>query len=41
MLPAGTGIRRYLNAIVGSQEELDTITESREQFAKTKKRQTV
>ncbi|GAB3541709.1 DNA-directed RNA polymerase subunit beta' [Spirosoma fluminis] len=41
LIPAGTGIRRYQNSIVGSKEELDTITESREQFARTKKRATV
>jgi len=41
LIPAGTGIRRYQNAIVGSKEELETLTESREQFARTKKKATV
>ncbi|RYC67403.1 DNA-directed RNA polymerase subunit beta' [Spirosoma sordidisoli] len=41
LIPAGTGIRRYQNAIVGSKEELETLTESREQFARTKKKVTV
>lgn len=41
LIPAGTGIRRYQNAIVGSKEELETITESREQFTRSKKRATV
>jgi DNA-directed RNA polymerase subunit beta' len=41
LIPAGTGIRRYQNAIVGSKEELETVTESREQFARSKKRATV
>ncbi|MBD2756431.1 DNA-directed RNA polymerase subunit beta' [Spirosoma validum] len=41
LIPAGTGIRHYQNAIVGSKEELETITESREQFARAKKRATV
>ncbi|HEX9958822.1 MAG TPA: hypothetical protein VGA96_16255, partial [Fibrella sp.] len=40
LIPAGTGTRKYLNTIVGSQEELDTITESREQFARSKKKVT-
>ena len=38
LIPAGTGTRKYLNQIVGSQEELDVITESREQFTKSKKK---
>ncbi len=41
LIPAGTGTRRYLQTIVGSQEEYQVITESKEQFvaaAKTKKR---
>ena len=41
LIPAGTGLRRYQSAIVGSKEELETITESREQFARPKKRATV
>ena len=41
LIPAGTGLRHYQNAIVGSKEELETITESREQFARSKKRATV
>jgi DNA-directed RNA polymerase subunit beta' len=42
LIPAGTGVRKYTQAIVGSQEEFETITESREQFAsKSKKRATV
>ncbi|GAB3892051.1 DNA-directed RNA polymerase subunit beta' [Spirosoma agri] len=41
LIPAGTGLRRYQNAIVGSKEELESLTESREQFARTKKRATV
>ena len=40
LIPAGTGIRRYLNVIVGSKDEYETITESREQFTKSKKRVT-
>jgi DNA-directed RNA polymerase subunit beta' len=40
LIPAGTGVRRYLNAIVGSKEEYETVTESREQFARSKKRVT-
>jgi len=40
LIPAGTGIRRYLNVIVGSKEEYETITESREQFTRSKKRVT-
>jgi DNA-directed RNA polymerase subunit beta' len=42
LIPAGTGVRKYTQAIVGSRDELETITESREQFAsKAKKRATV
>ncbi len=40
LIPAGTGVRRYLNVIVGSKEEYETITESREQFSRAKKRVT-
>ncbi len=40
LIPAGTGVRRYLNVIVGSKEEYETITESREQFSRSKKRVT-
>ena len=40
LIPAGTGIRRYLNVIVGSKDEYETITESREQFTRSKKRVT-
>ncbi|OIN58897.1 DNA-directed RNA polymerase subunit beta' [Arsenicibacter rosenii] len=41
LIPAGTGIRRYQKTIVGSKEEYDTITESREQFSRSKRRATV
>ncbi|QMW01259.1 DNA-directed RNA polymerase subunit beta' [Spirosoma foliorum] len=41
LIPAGTGLRRYQGTIVGSKEELETVTESREQFARSKKRATV
>ncbi|WP_020606364.1 DNA-directed RNA polymerase subunit beta' [Spirosoma spitsbergense] len=41
LIPAGTGIRHYQNAIVGSKEELEIVTESRESFARSKKRATV
>ncbi|WP_019989583.1 DNA-directed RNA polymerase subunit beta' [Rudanella lutea] len=40
LIPAGTGVRRYQGVIVGSKEEYETITESREQFSRTKKRVT-
>jgi len=40
LIPAGTGIRRYQNIIVGSKDELETITESRESFARSKKKAT-
>ena len=40
LIPAGTGIRRYQNLIVGSKDELETITESRESFARSKKKAT-
>ncbi|KAB7731649.1 DNA-directed RNA polymerase subunit beta' [Rudanella paleaurantiibacter] len=38
LIPAGTGVRRYQGVIVGSKEEYETITESREQFSRSKKR---
>ena len=41
LIPAGTGLRHYQNAIVGSKEELEVVTESRESFARSKKRATV
>lgn len=41
LIPAGTGVRRYQKTIVGSKEEYDTITESREQFSRSKRRATV
>ncbi|MBC3784397.1 DNA-directed RNA polymerase subunit beta' [Spirosoma utsteinense] len=41
LIPAGTGLRRYQTAIIGSKEELETITESKEQFARSKKKATV
>ena len=41
LIPAGTGLRRYQNAIIGSKEELETITESKEQFTRSKKKATV
>jgi len=41
LIPAGTGTRRYHKTIVGSKEEYDTITESREQFSRSKRRATV
>ena len=30
LIPAGTGVRRYQKNIIGSKEELETVTESRE-----------
>jgi DNA-directed RNA polymerase subunit beta' len=41
LIPAGTGLRRYQSAIIGSKEELETITESKEQFTRSKKKATV
>jgi DNA-directed RNA polymerase subunit beta' len=37
LIPAGTGMRRYLDQIVGSKEEYDTLVESREKSARKKR----
>lgn len=40
LIPAGTGIRKYSDIIVGSKEEYEAIVESKEKFTR-KKRETV
>jgi DNA-directed RNA polymerase subunit beta' len=37
LIPAGTGMRQYENLIVGSKEEFDALSESRERQSRKKK----
>ena len=37
LIPAGTGMRKYVNLLVGSKEEFDALTESREKAARKKR----
>ncbi|MFN8438082.1 MAG: DNA-directed RNA polymerase subunit beta' [Cytophagales bacterium] len=39
LIPAGTGIRKYNDLIVGSQEEYDTAVASKESFRESRKRE--
>ncbi len=37
LIPAGTGMRKYTNLMIGSQDEFDALTESREKQARKKR----
>jgi DNA-directed RNA polymerase subunit beta' len=39
LIPAGTGMRKYVNLLVGSKEEFDALTDSKERAASRKKRE--
>jgi DNA-directed RNA polymerase subunit beta' len=39
LIPAGTGMRRYQSLIVGSQEELDTMTSAKDRQTTTRRRE--
>ena len=39
LIPAGTGMRRYTDLLVGSQDEFDALAESREKAASRKKKE--
>jgi DNA-directed RNA polymerase subunit beta' len=39
LIPAGTGMRKYVDLLVGSQDEFDALAESREKAASRKKKE--
>ncbi len=39
LIPAGTGMRKFVDLLVGSQDEFDALAESREKAASRKKKE--